>query len=133
GDGVGRVCVAVEELDALGGVNDGVVHRGGTEHGAHGHGAAGQALGHGHDVRRYGEFLGGSEGAGATKTADHFVKDQQDVVGAADLPQALQVAARGNDDAAGAGDGLDYDTGDIFRTVQQDKVFPRIGVLDTEL
>jgi hypothetical protein len=47
--------------------------------------------------------------------ADHLVRDEQHVVGVADLPHPLEVPGRGREAAAGVLHGLDEDGGDAVR------------------
>ena len=58
--------------------------------------------------------------AGAAEAGDHLVEYQQDAVPVADLAQALEVAARRDQHAGGAGDRLDDHRGDVGGIVQRD-------------
>ena len=77
--------------------------------------AAGHALGEddhvGHDV----PALDAEPGAEAAEAADHRVDDEQHAVRAAELGDALEVALRRREHAAGADDRLDEERGDMAR------------------
>src|SRR3546814_20017761 len=59
----------------------------------------------------------------ASEGGDHLVGDEQHVVPAAGLPAALEVALRGDDDAAGSEDRLGDEGGDGLGAELEDGVF----------
>ena len=125
---MGRVCVAVEQVDrVLRTVHQPVEHVLAHEHAAHRHGRVGNALGHRHQIGDHAEFLGSKAGAEAAEAGDDLVEDQQDAVLVADLAQALQIALGRGQEAGGASAGLDDDGGDVRGVVQADDAFQRIG------
>lgn len=83
----------------------------------------GQAFGGGDDVWDYAkQFLAGEEGAQAPERGHHFVGDEQDVVGLAQLPHALEVALGRNDHPARAHDRLGEERRHVVGTQRQDLV-----------
>ena len=78
--------------------------------------ARGQSLGAGDDVRSHREdHVGGEHLPEAAEAGDHFVGDDQDVVGPADLRYALEVARGRNQHPAHAHDRLGIEAGDAIR------------------
>ena len=82
-----------------------VAHRHGPERGV----AAGQTLGHGHDVRLIPVALGTEVVAQPTEGTDHLIRDQQHAIPVADLAHPLEVARRRGEAAAGVLDRLEED------------------------
>ena len=93
--------------------HEGVVNVFAGQHRAQRLGAIGDLLGHVHDVGCDAKGFGAGVGPHAAKAGDDLVKNQQDVVGGADVAQALQVAHRRHHHASRAGHGLDDDGGDV--------------------
>ncbi len=120
--------VAVEQLDSPLACRHHVVINGvAHQHRPHRDGAVGQPLGAGDHVGDDIELLGGEGGAEATETGDHLVKNQQDTVLGADLPQPLEVAFGRHQHAGTAGDGLDNHRRDIAGIVQKDDLLQLVG------
>ena len=110
GERMGRIGVAVEELDdVLGPGHEGVVDRALHEDGAHRHDAVGDALRGHHDVGHDAEVVRREGRAEATEAGDDLVEDQQDAVLVADVAQALQIALRRHENAGGTRHRLDDD------------------------
>ena len=84
-------------------------------------------LGDVHDVGRHAKGLGTGVSASPAKTGDHFVKNQQDVVGRADVTQALQVTLGRNHDTGGTRERLDNDGRDVAGVVQRDEFEQIVG------
>ena len=128
GQRVGRIGIAVKELDAAGrAVDDGVVHFAAHGDGARGHGGVAHALGHGDQVGCDAEEFGRSGGAQAAVGGDDFVKNQQDAVLGRNFAQLFQVALGRDQHAGGAGHGLDDHGGDGGRVVQRDDALQFVG------
>ncbi|OIQ69603.1 hypothetical protein GALL_487930 [mine drainage metagenome] len=101
GHRVCRVGVAVGKFKhvigpALG--HEGVVNLFAGQHRTHRLRTIGDLFGAIHDVRCHAKSLGAGVGSHAAKAGNHFVKNQQDVVGGANVAQALQVAVGRDDD-----------------------------------
>eukprot|EP01022_Parablepharisma_sp_SALTPOND_P021543 TRINITY_DN427_c0_g3_i1.p1 TRINITY_DN427_c0_g3~~TRINITY_DN427_c0_g3_i1.p1 ORF type:complete len:877 (-),score=398.28 TRINITY_DN427_c0_g3_i1:14792-17422(-) len=124
---VARVGIAVEQLDAIRAVHEGLVDVRLDEHRAHGHHAVGEALGGGDDVRLDIEVVGGEGRSQAAETGDDFIEDQQDAMLGTQLAQALQVTLGRHQHAGGTGHRLDDDGGDVGGIVQGDDAFQLIG------
>ena len=91
----------------------------------------GDLLGHVHDVGRHAKGRRAGIGAHAAKAGNHFVKNQQDVVGRADFAQAGQVAHRRNHHPGGTRHGLHYDSRNVGRVVQCNQLEQLVGQLRT--
>ena len=117
-----RVRVAVEELDrVLRSLHEGVVDGLRRGHGAHRHGAVGQALGHRDHVRHDTEVLRRERCAEPSEAGDDLVEHEQDAVLRADFAQALQVAPGRYEHAGRARHRLHDHGGDGARVVQGDE------------
>src|SRR5690606_38459717 len=130
GDGVGGIGVAVAELYGVQWqilAHEGLVDFFAGNDCAHGDGAVGQLLGHGHDVGGDAKVLSPGISAQAAQAGDDFIKDQQDVVLIANLAQALQVASRWHQYACRARDGFDNNGGDGAGIVQFDQFQQFVG------
>ena len=98
-----RVGVAVGEFQHVlraAAFHEGVVDVLLGHHATQGHGAIGDLLGHIQDVWRHAECGRAGVSAQTAEAGDHFIKNQQDVVGRANLTQALQIAHWRNHHAA---------------------------------
>ena len=65
--------------------------------------------------------------ARAPEAAHDLIADQQDAVLGAELTQPLQVAVGRDNDAVGAGDGLDDDGGEVLRSLEGDDILDVTG------
>ena len=130
--GVRRVGVAVGKLQHVVGAalgHEGVVNVFAGQHCAHGLHAVGDLLGHVHDVGRHAKVLGAGVSPQAAKAGDDLVKNQQDVVGGANLAQALQVALGRNHHAGRARHGLHNHRRNVGRIVQRNQAQQIVGQL----
>ncbi len=64
----------------------------GSNHRAHRNSAVGDLLGNVHDIRRNAKRFCAGSCATATKSSDHFIEYQQNIVGGTDLAQPIQIA-----------------------------------------
>src|SRR5271169_1459519 len=91
----------------------GVHYFGAAGDGGDGH-ATPERLRHDNQIGLNAEMFGGKPFSGARKAGLHFVGDEKNAVLAAYVLQQLEIAARGNDEAAFAEDGLGNNGGDGF-------------------
>jgi hypothetical protein len=85
--------------------------------------ARGEALGHRNEVRHDLPVVDGEPLAGAAETGHHFIGDHQYAVLVAELAYALHVAVGWNENAVGAGDGLENEGCDGLRAFELDDFF----------
>ncbi|MBB3825879.1 hypothetical protein FHR50_002076 [Xanthomonas arboricola] len=97
----------------------------------HRHGAAGQPLGGGDDVRGDTEALRRERLADPAEAGDHLVEHQHDAVAIADGAQPLQVTLRRQDHPGRSGHRLDEHGGDRGGIVQRDQPLQIVGQLGT--
>ncbi|MNE20674.1 hypothetical protein D3C80_1138070 [compost metagenome] len=121
--------VAVEELDAGGGgvIDHSLIDFAAHPDRAHRHGAVGQTLGADQEVGDDAQGFRRGRAADAAEAGDDLIEDQQDVVAARDLAQALQIADWRDDDARRAREGLDDHGGDGFGAMLSDQDFQFVG------
>src|SRR5713226_4395625 len=111
GGGARKRVAAVGSAESAhaGGVHDfGAAGDGGDGH------AAAERFRHSDQIRLDAEMFGGEPFAGAGEAGLDFVGDEEDAVLAADVLQQLEIAGRGNDEAAFAENGFGDDGGDGF-------------------
>jgi hypothetical protein len=83
----------MEQLDhMLGPAHEGIIDALAHQNAAHRHRAGCNALGEGENIRRYAEAFSGESRAEAAEARDHFIENQQNVIGTADVAQALEIA-----------------------------------------
>ncbi|MNH19040.1 hypothetical protein D3C79_787640 [compost metagenome] len=100
---------------------------------AHGHIAAGQALGNRQGVGLEAEVFMGEPFAGAAKATDHLIGAQQHVVLAADTLDFRPVAFRREDHAAGPLEGFGNEAGNVLGTQFEDLFLQLQGAAAAEL
>ena len=117
---VAGIGVAMEQLDhVIGAVHELVVDALAHQAAAHRHGARGDALGEGQDIRRDTEALRGEGMAQAPEAGDDLVENQQDAVLVADLAEPLEIALGRRQHAGRTGHRLDDDGGNGRSIVQR--------------
>ena len=94
-------------------------------------GTIGDLLGTVHDVRCHTKSGGAGHGTSAAKAGNHLIKDQQNVVGCADIAQTLQIAFGRDDDAGRTRHGFNDHRSDIAGIVQSDQAQQIVGQLGT--
>ena len=117
----------LQHVGRAAGGHEGVVDVFAGQHRAQRLRAVGDLLGHVHDVGCDAKGLGAGVSAHAAKAGDDLIKNQQDVVGGADLAQALQVAHRRHHHASRAGHGLHDDGGDVGGIMQRNQAQQVVG------
>ena len=128
GQRVGRVGVAVEELDQVfRPVHEGVLDELLGKHRAHRHRAVGDALGHAHQVGRDAEMGGRKRRAHTTEPGDDFVEDQQDAVLVANAAQPFQIALGRDQHPGRTRHRLDDHCCDGRRVVQRNQALQIVG------
>ena len=124
GHRVAGIGIAVEELDkVLRTLHERVVDAPLHEHGPHGYGAVGDALGGGHEVGCDAEILRREGRAKPAKSADDLIKDKQKAVLDADRLEPFEIALGRNQNASRAGHGLNDHRGDGVGAMQRDQPF----------
>src|SRR5689334_14069597 len=92
--------ISVKELDAcIRAVHHGVINAAADTHGAHRYRRVGDALGEREQIRRDVEARCRERRAKTPEAGDDLVEDKQDTVTIADLPNALEISLRWNEDA----------------------------------
>src|SRR5205807_3586424 len=130
--GVAGIGVAVKKLygSVGGGAHNRVVNALADRDRTHRLRAVGDALGHGHQVRRDAEALRGECRPGAAEATDYLVEDEKDAVRVADVAQSLQIALRRHQAAGRSGDRLDETGRDVLGAVKVDEAQQVFGQLD---
>ena len=132
GHGVSAVGVTMGKLDGMlraTGMHEGVENLRGGNHGPHGHRPIGDLFSHVHDIRRDAKRFGPGGRPTAAKGGNDFIKNQQNIVGGADLPQPIQIAFWRHNHPRRARHGLHDYGGNGRRIVQGNLIQQRIGQL----
>ena len=82
----------------------------------------GEALGHGDDVWHDVPVIDGEPATSAPEAGHHLVSNEEDAVAVADLPHALQIAIRRNEETVGSHHGLHDERGDVRAALVADDV-----------